>query len=1853
MKTFLKTGVLLVSLGALASSPDPSFYQYWFDKDETSRPGNTHVYDAQSNPLTIDASGLSEGGHAVNYRMADKNKRWGSVMTRYFVVPSAIPNDPKEATEPELMQYWFDNDESSRTKNTQTYNPQSTSFDVDAATLTPGGHALKYRMANKFGQWGSVMTRYFNIPIAPDQSSSKAVAYRVWVNNDIVANGSVPSTSDFTITATIPENPTLGSVKSREFAYRAGERTVSMAASGTFSCAFQMLSESNEWGMPLYSEYEHSATVKLPIDSIAVPCDYTFAKTDNNGFKAYRFTCSDTQSLYFKASQDCNMDLYRVDSSADSKLSLLNTFSLKKGQTSRYDGSGLIELPLVAILYDTPKNSENPADDIFLRIMYEDSRLPKPIITFDNDTWEVTITCADKRAEILYTLNGDQPNRDSENTFKYSGPFRIEKFTRIKAMAVYGDLADSMVEDLLVNDQSMRIPRPELVYHGGKGLNEFILTNSLDGVTTYYVIGDGDIHDETQRKTFDGTPFIIEDGALLKAYSTKDQLADSEMLSMTVRHNDYVTMTPVVSGYRSEGEDQADVSAIRHFIQISVPEGKAKYRVLTGKKEYQYGEEMVEAQWTECGEEWIELPGGALAGNQTVQIFAETDDKVRSAVMSHYTDWVKALKPRIFYDNYRLKLTSDMPDGVIMYIAGGYDPETALEYKAAELPDGIDLSDISSVSAWVQAEGYTASDWVTVNRDEYNLFAPSIEYQDDGYLHITHDMEDVSFHLDIQPGNQKMDTVAANHLRFVPEYNTTVEAYAIKRGYNNSEKSVKYPLPKPEIVVDGFNVEIRSDIGTVYYTIDGSKPTQESIKYEGAFKSGIATIRAACFEDGEIPSEAEPKDVIGQTAAPRFEFNFSRKVENGERIDTRLMKLHAEAPETAIYYSFNEAPTESTRKLYDPLVNVEGIDVAGATTVYAYAESEGLRRSDVVSRNTSDGYLSQPSILVNEEVVEITHNDPNVEIVPEFTPQQEFEYLHDERNNKVTCKVLYNTTVRAHVERAGYIESDPVVENPIAKPVIRVDEYTVEIDHTDGEVYYTVDGSMPTKESAHYEDRPFETSACTVRAVAFREGMIPAEADPVKVMDQAAKPEIDIKAGYARLTAATLNSTIYYSLDQGISIGNRKVYNEIEMPNGIDINEVKTLYAYAEAEGYRRSETLDYPISAYTLKSPTLRYEPGTDGTGYVVAAHDDSEVSIRFTDETGKQLDAAPDSPRMIKVDYNSVVYAYAYRKGYVESKAANITHTDPPKFSLDLFTVTISAKDGQTVYYTTDGKTPTTGSTKYDGNPFKVSDNCIVRAVAFADGFIPGEAEPLTIGYHKIAKPQMEKYDGRFVRFSAEDGAKLRYVLGEGVDVLTGNVADPGSPIDLEGLNKITVIAQLPGADDSDPEAYTPKAYANETEAYTSRPGVLKDAFGWCDDLSGFESLSIHGSLNGNSTEDSGDYAFIRSLSALRHLDLSDVTDVTVPDGALAGSHLVSVTFPETLRNAGTGIFGNDNTWLCAVELPSASPAPANLLEGVANTNLLLFARNRTLVDGLLENNGGKVTNFVALDTYNGEVRADEVKLIHGQPFHSPREFKATNISFTRSFTKETQIGNVAGSGWETQVVPFDVQTVTSSDRRTFRPFGYEDVDNGIYPFWLFRADNGSWKNESMILANVPYLLAFPNNPFYSEQFCVNGDVVFSASNVTVDETPLSGDMSYSFGTGNYLTGNYEWIGKKRDVLAINDIQVEYRQHTYLPGGIFISGEKDVAPFEAYVPANGKKAIPVFDQSAIDELIGDFGTLIWSENHSICIRSSIEMKLRIYDTVGQLIRIVDVKAGETVRVDDITPGIYFVGNTKILVKG
>ncbi len=1528
--------------------------------------------------------------------------------------------------------------------------------------------------------------------------------YRLLLNDEVIVEKDFPNESPFTITQAYPENTMLKTVTDRTFSYIISEKSVEMRAQGKNTCAIQLMSAPNIWGVPFISTIEGlPVKTKLSADSIAIPDKYTFKKVDNHNFKAFRFSNNYSGYIYVKPDQDCYLEIYYIgEGYGESNLGLSSRYQLNKGvTTSVWTGRSDHNL---AVFYDTKKDKNNPDEDITVDIMLEENKVPTPEINLDPDTWDLTISCHDKKATIYYTTDNSDPDTNSP---VYSNSFKLTQFTRVKAYAVHDGYAPSEMADKQYNETILQIPLPKLEYVGGKGNNEFKFTNRVDGVTTYYRFDSNSLNDSEGRYTYDGNPIVIEDGTFIKAYSVKDKLADSEVFERTMRLLDFITMTPQIDNHQTFGEDYENYSDIKEKFLIWVPEGKAYYRIKAGKQEFSSDENIDEGEWTlyntEVNDGWIELPGGALSGNQTVQVYAETEGKARSVVGNYYTDWVMAKKPKAEYNNYQLKLSTDVPGGIIKYNLGSYDNENALTYSANDLPNGIDVKEQYVVTYWVEAPGYAESQATYFYRDERNLNRPIIEFKEDGYLHITHEKEDVTLAVECEPKSvyeqPGYEVVATNHIKFNPDYNTTVRASVTKWGWNDSEKSVMTPLEKPTINLYDNNrisfwIPYYYEDVDVRYTVDGSTPTKESTQYtyeEFTLTSG--TVRVVCFMDGCIPSEADPLKVLEQAATPEIIFNYDRSKEQ------RKIKLACATQGAKIYYNLSphgDGINDLNRKEYDAAANPDGIDVGESELLIAYAEAEGYRRSQEISKWTNEGSLNTPEFSIKDNVLTFTHNDKTVTIVPTFFIESEDntyepeDLVYDKENNKITCTVKNNTTVKWRAEKAGYYPS--------------YDNYT------------------------------------------------------------------------------------------------------------------------------------------YPLGSPSLSY-----ADGYATAEHYDDQVTVKFTDGDDKEMQPEPDDPLKVKVPYNTTIKAYAYRKDAISSRSEQVKATDAPVISTELFKVTIKGKGTQTLYYTLDGSLPTESSTLYEG-PFYITETCKVRAAAFAWEQVPSEAS-LDITYRRSLKPEVKSYDGRYVTLGAEEGSTIKYVIGSNKNVNNGEQAT--GKIDLGGLNEIRAIAVRSDADDSEEFSYTPEYYANETNAYTTKAGVLKEAFNWCTDQSIISSLTVNGPILGTDTEDNGGYAFLRGLPELRHLDLSDVTDAAVPENALNGSKLISVSLPKTMKEAGAGLFGADNTTLCALELPGDAFAPATLLEGVNNPNVLLYAKSKNHVEEAVNAEGVNVKNIIVLGNVNGVNRSDNVTLSHANAFYAPKSFTAQKITFTRPFTRETQIDGL-GSGWETMTVPFNVQTVECGER-TLKPFGVANLDASESPFWLFKGGDTDWESVSFIEANTPYLIAFPNNPLYDDKYNVNGNVTFSANNISVPMTPEESDMTSGFGAGKYLIGNYNFIEKDPDILALNDEEYSYNNHTFLPGGIFVADQKDVVPFECYVWGDGGvKGMPVFDQSAVDDLLGDTGVRIWSESYDIYVRSGIAMKVRIYDTVGQLIRSVNVKAGETVRIQDITPGIYFVGNTKILVK-
>ena len=177
-------------------------------------------------------------------------------------------------------------------------------------------------------------------------------------------------------------------------------------------------------------------------------------------------------------------------------------------------------------------------------------------------------------------------------------------------------------------------------------------------------------------------------------------------------------------------------------------------------------------------------------------------------------------------------------------------------------------------------------------------------------------------------------------------------------------------------------------------------------------------------------------------------------------------------------------------------------------------------------------------------------------------------------------------------------------------------------------------------------------------------------------------------------------------------------------------------------------------------------------------------------------------------------------------------------------------------------------------------------------------------------------------------------------------------------------------------------------------------------------------------------------------------------------------------------------------------------------------------------------------------------------GGPFYCPQTFTARSISYTHNYSMETG-GN--GKGWETLALPFDVQKILHSTRGEIVPFPSYNSGSTQKPFWLANFSGNGFRRTAAVLANEPYIIAMPNSSSYRNEYNLAGDVTFSADNVQVPKTPsFSGTFVPAFAT----------VAKSSSVYAlnVNNRNVKY-SGSYDAGSRFISGLRDVRPFEAYM--------------------------------------------------------------------------------------
>jgi RHS repeat-associated protein len=406
-------------------------------------------------------------------------------------------------------------------------------------------------------------------------------------------------------------------------------------------------------------------------------------------------------------------------------------------------------------------------------------------------------------------------------------------------------------------------------------------------------------------------------------------------------------------------------------------------------------------------------------------------------------------------------------------------------------------------------------------------------------------------------------------------------------------------------------------------------------------------------------------------------------------------------------------------------------------------------------------------------------------------------------------------TVKAIGTKSGYTQSAVgsaayTITPPAATPTFSPgagtynSAQTVTIsDATSGStIYYTTNGTTPTTSSTKYTSAISVSASETVEAIATASGHSQSAVGSAVYTLQAATPTFSPGGGTynsaqtVTISDSTSGTTIYYTTN-----GTTPTTSSTRYTGAITLSSSETVEAIATATGYSQSAV---GSAVYTLQVATPTFSPvaGTyTSTQTVTISDSTSGTTIYYTTNGSTPTTSSTQYTTAITVSSTETVKAIATKTGYSQSGIGSAAYTinfpaATPTFSIptgtynSAQTVTISdTTSGSSIYYTTNGITPTTSSTLYTGS-ITVSATERLEAIAIASGYSssavagatytivpPGTVGTLNV-YISPPDAQSTTVSGALTEtFDAETAGTYTtpYASPAGIGTYTGSSSDP----------------------------------------------------------------------------------------------------------------------------------------------------------------------------------------------------------------------------------------------------------------------------------------------------------------------------------------------------------------------------------------------------------------------------------------------------------------------------------------------
>jgi len=370
-------------------------------------------------------------------------------------------------------------------------------------------------------------------------------------------------------------------------------------------------------------------------------------------------------------------------------------------------------------------------------------------------------------------------------------------------------------------------------------------------------------------------------------------------------------------------------------------------------------------------------------------------------------DSVTVAAPVIASNGAKVGISTTTPEAVIHYTVDGTEPTE----QSTVYTDSITVDHNCTVKAVAVRQNWFPSQVTSYAVDLFKV--SSVTFAQNGYIiSLSTPTSDATIRYTLSNGEAGEQTYSTP---LTLTGDCTIEAYALREGYNNSDTTqfvftaADVTVAAPVIASNGAKVGISTTTpeAVIYYTIDGTEPTAQSTVYTDSITvERNCTIKAIAMRQNWFNSDVATKD-IDIFRVPNVHF----------AQDGRIVKLSNQMAEAKIWYRLSTSGSDAGIQYGDSLVMSEDC------TIYAWATREGYNASDTTSLTfvAADVTVATPLIENNGAKVGISTTTPEAVIyytIDGTEPTEQSTVYTD------SITVERNCTIKAIAMRKNWFASE-------------------------------------------------------------------------------------------------------------------------------------------------------------------------------------------------------------------------------------------------------------------------------------------------------------------------------------------------------------------------------------------------------------------------------------------------------------------------------------------------------------------------------------------------------------------------------------------------------------------------------------------------------------------------------------------------------------------------------------------------------------------------------------------------------------------------------------------------------------